>query len=443
MTNNSPIMRILRIILVVILLVSSGMGVFPNMSDQALHDDEYLYMERGSIFYSKLFIENDLSDPVWRSYQALDQPLLGMYLYGAFTHLTLGISPMKAMELLEYQPNTEIGYFSSVNWISEINSTQLQSKYIPEKYNSAYAYIVHNRYLAACFGIATVLGLFLLGKTITQSYTIGLIAAFLLSQNQLFINESRHAMADISFLFTIIYGLYFIYKLTQNPRSLRPTWKAIIIGIWIGLATSVKLNGLMLWFILCGWLLFQSVVILRKNSDYRRVIVTSVIYILTVTFTAFITFTILNPYTWADPLTGILDMFRWRSEISQTMMDGLKPRDINKPLYTLSARYWAMIKYPMTMFNMGRAFSFSYTVDIFLLISGLYVIAKQNVIAKCNQWKYLLFVTILLFLIMGSYIKITFDRYFMPILPIVAIVESVGIFHIFSMLGLTNKKTQS
>jgi 4-amino-4-deoxy-L-arabinose transferase-like glycosyltransferase len=114
---------------------------------------------------------------------------------------------------------------------------------LPESFYSVEAYFVVSRLLNALVGSFTVLAVYFLTKLIFNKQT-ALIAAFITAFIPVHVYESHFAKTDIAQTFFTAISLYFIYKVfLTNQRKYY-----IISGLFIGLTTSVKYGGVLLFF---------------------------------------------------------------------------------------------------------------------------------------------------------------------------------------------------
>lgn len=111
--------------------------------------------------------------------------------------------------------------------------------------NSFVPLYIISRGLSAFFGTISIPAIYFLGKEIVNK-RIGIISSVFLAFLPIHVYESHFAKVDISQTFFAIISIFFIYKIIKNP-----TWKYFILsGVFIGLTTSIKYNGALLFLAL-------------------------------------------------------------------------------------------------------------------------------------------------------------------------------------------------
>jgi len=149
-------------------------------------------------------------------------------------------------------------------------------------------YII-SRGLSAFFGTISVVAIYFLGKEIVNK-KVGIISSLFLAFLPIHVYESHFAKVDVAQTFFSIVSVFFIYKIIKNP-----TWKYFILsGVFIGLTTSIKYNGALL-FLALFIATIMSVSKFRDlfSLDYIKKVVLSGIISL-------ITFVIGTPYALLD-----------------------------------------------------------------------------------------------------------------------------------------------
>lgn len=162
---------------------------------------------------------------------------------------------------------------------------------------------------SAAFGVASILGLYLLTLALTKNNRVALLAAFFLSIEGLHIAQSRIAMNDIYMLSFYIWSLY---------AAAKSRWK--IASLLFGLALSSK------WSALYG--LIPLVFLYLYESHTWRHLLASLRYLLIVVFVYLLTFTpfLLAPHTWEQLLELHRQMWYYHTHLVATHSYQSTPR---------------------------------------------------------------------------------------------------------------------
>jgi 4-amino-4-deoxy-L-arabinose transferase-like glycosyltransferase len=141
------------------------------------------------------------------------------------------------------------------------------------------------------FGTLSCLVMFIIGYYVSGLW-VGLIAVFFLLTHNFFLKLSTQAMTDIFYNFFLLCGCLasvLFLKLNQKFRLLSAS---VICGVLAGLASSVKITG-----VIIGGLLFLCVVLYKKRISglIKKDIIT---YITAFSFSAIVIIYLLNPFFW-------------------------------------------------------------------------------------------------------------------------------------------------
>lgn len=119
------------------------------------------------------------------------------------------------------------------------------------------------RFFSAVFGVLNIYLIYLLAKKMF-SLKVGLIAAFLLTFDNMFLTMSRIAMNDIFLTAFILAAIYFIFSWWQknNHKNLFLTF------IFTGLAMATKWPGVFLYFIIGFVLLINFLKKINKKKSW-------------------------------------------------------------------------------------------------------------------------------------------------------------------------------
>ena len=117
---------------------------------------------------------------------------------------------------------------------------------LPESWYTPSPFFLVSRLVTVMFGVLTIFALYYLAKIVFENEKIALISAIILSILPIHVHESHWAKLDVAQTFFVTLALIFIYKvyLNVNRRDF------VLSGVFIGLATSIKYNGFLLYFVL-------------------------------------------------------------------------------------------------------------------------------------------------------------------------------------------------
>jgi 4-amino-4-deoxy-L-arabinose transferase-like glycosyltransferase len=305
----------------------------------------------------------------------------------------------------------------------------------PSDFHQAMQIIFLNRSLSLLFSLGSLILIFFIGYKL-KGLGIGLISIILLSINPLFYQESHRSMSSSILLFFII--LSFFYYL--NYRQDKTIKTNLILGLVLGLTASTKLNGLTaLVSVVTAEVIISIISFLRRSKNLLSQIHFVSIRIIILTLTTFIIFLLLNPFTWNDPINSIDKMYR--SRIIQTIQ--FQRSHPKQAYYSIADRakliYITTISPEADFSNLIKINPF---LDMILFVSGLiYAFARSF---KGDQNKLILLLWFVnIFFIMCLYLLVGFDRYLLPIIPFITIIESLGAISIFKLLKSLLKFTRT
>ncbi|MGI5827908.1 MAG: phospholipid carrier-dependent glycosyltransferase [Patescibacteria group bacterium] len=399
---------------------------YQDLPNQSLHEDEYAWIERGGIFFQKYFLEKDFSHTAWKSYHSYDQPKLGEYLYGAWTSLYYQKSPQQVFAETGFQENLAsyslFSEYSPSQWWVKYQAHTPQYQFIPEKYQDAYKVIVINRYFGVVFTLALLVAIFFMGNYV-GGYVTGFASFLLLAQHRLLQSGGRQAMADSMLIFFMMINFLLFAFFANKPR--KNFWITIsfstFLGIWIGCATSIKLNAAMtailgsIWMLAIPW--FQR----KRNS---KIVKEAFVPILVMYLTAFIVFTALNPFVWENPIQNTLKMLSWRSQVALNMQQSVPSLAYTSPF----DRILGIAEETLLPANHNQRFLpwLPDGIDVLLFILGSSFLLIQ-VLKREKKSLYFLWWFAGTVLFLALYLTVAFDRYFLPIIPLIGIVEAYGL----------------
>jgi 4-amino-4-deoxy-L-arabinose transferase-like glycosyltransferase len=254
------------------LLAFAVFGV--NLDSERQFVDESAYLSQS--FYADLWLEGDRNNASWLSYPAFDLPPLPKYLIG----LALRVSGYP-------RPGPEAAW----RWYHD---TSFRA--------GSNAMIVAARWPSVVLGALGCVALYALGS-LAGSRWVGVLAALLLMFNPLYRLHARSAMADVPteafILATAAVALWGWQAALGRARGgwLAAVFAGAVAGVLGGLAVLCKLNGGLGLMIEAGWAILA--VVLPRVPVGRKLRIATMT--LVAGLVSYPTFVALNPFLTAHP----------------------------------------------------------------------------------------------------------------------------------------------
>lgn len=382
----------------------------------------------GRSFFFELIIKGDFRNSLWKDETAYDQPILpefinGLMLYGDYLKQKAikGADYDMAVYLMEnkYQ-KVQMNKYKKYVDDAITNGSQ---DYVEMRINKNLAYRARIAHIVI-FGL-TLVGIYLLTYELFGFMT-AIMTTFIIGICDYIISYAIIAQSEGLFLFFFVWGIYTIYKILYKENAHIGLY--YLLGLILGLITQTKLNGAML-------LLIFNIIALFKRVEFKRLFI--------VDATAFTTFFLVNPFLWRDPIRNTQLLFSWR----------LKTAAYQAKLYTqeCTGDYWQRLGSIYTHFfkginnkQVGLIFR-----NNFWWINHFVMFVKSPIIFLIGLWESLknnsktrLFVMIFLMvqIIMGFYLKLSWERYYIHLAPFFISISSVGFIKLCSMITYANHK---
>ncbi len=268
-----------------------------------------------------------------------------------------------------------------------------------------------------------------------------LIAVFFLGLNPLVLLHGRRAMAEPALLFGIV---LFLWTVTRDRT------KPILVGIALAIAFNAKQTGLFL--IPVG--IIAVCTLPNEEHRLRKMLARSASLML-----VFIILTLLlNPYYWKAPLQAIIIGFQTRAHLLDLQLTdhlgGLNPNflqlylslvsntfisppavsEINK--YTVPLTGQIQAYRDLLLHRMGRGL-IGGSLQITFFLSGFYVLIKRYAKqSKANQYRLILILIATFVLTLGIiiFLPIPWQRYAIPLLPLIAFWSGYGLWPLYESL---------
>ncbi|MCJ7626662.1 MAG: hypothetical protein MUO76_24485 [Anaerolineaceae bacterium] len=375
-----------------------------------------------------LFWHNDKETDIRQKYRELDAPI---------TRYMIGIG-----RFITTQPSLSNDWNWSETW----------------EENKAFGALPDNKLLnISRFSVAilfplSIIMMYFIGKSIGNRFVAW--GTFLLfSGNSLVLLHSRRAMAESVLLFGIIFCLYLIIILKDKP------W---IFSISSALAFNAKQSAAVFFILGLISILWSS----KNTSKIIQIIKNFGIYIL-----IFLSITILlNPFLWSDPINAGLSAWEARSDLVHRQVTTIGNLDPNRVLDSIPKRVASMIAQiyftPPATADVGNYLEYTAALDkkysenflhhifsgfvaggilIFLTLLGFSSAFKKVVRARCDfeaNWKLILMIlaTLLQTFTILMVIPISFQRYYVPLVPFQCLWTAYGLNSIFEIFSNRRSK---
>lgn len=374
--------------------------LFPKIENHPFHEDEETYL-RQTKFFGLFFIKKDFKSPDWQEFLSLEQPPLAKYLFGFVNYLAFGKN---------YYPESSV--FQEAGWHNYTHQV------LPSSFKIN-VWLKTPRLASSFLSFCTCLILFFTIKTIA-GFSAGFIATILLVKNQLFYLASRWAIPDASLLFFLI--LAFSLTLQFQEKLAKKNFKACLIyaaliGMASGLAAGFKENGSMaiLFFLLYLFFCFL------KLKIAKAVLFLSAL--LSISFSLFF-FIFLNPPSYKQPLFYLRQMVKLQKQIAVSQQKQYPESALLNPSQRLKAVF-SQILSPKAPFANFSLFS-PLHLDLLFFLTGFInlVRLKSNKNTLLRLW---FFQGFFVFCCLIFYLPLSWDRYFLPLLPFLVSSEAIGL----------------
>ena len=244
-----------------------GISFFIGLDREPHFVDESAYVSQA--YFGDLFITGSIHSPLWFEYPAYDLPPLTKYL--VWSGLVTGGDPRPG-------PSAMRSWYSDTSKRFETVSS-----------------LRHARQPIALCGLITVLATGLIAQR-WRGNLVAICSMILVTIHPLFRTHARRSMADIPTEMGVALALLAFMPIVGKQK---PAWRMVILGgIATGLAASSKLNGLLAGIVLIAWALAG---IEQNRNRIRGIVCMLLAGIIGATF-----FILLNPFFYSYP-QGIKD----------------------------------------------------------------------------------------------------------------------------------------
>jgi Dolichyl-phosphate-mannose-protein mannosyltransferase len=250
--------------------------------------------------------------------------------------------------------------------------------------------------LTASFSVMGALSTYGTGYLLTRSREYGFLGGLLLITSPLWNAGAHFLTVDIPLAALCALTLYVSVRFAETTRDIgRP--HALVLGILVGLAASVKYNGAII--------VSSAAAVLGLRT---RPFLHSVRWFALCGISALVTFALLNPFILIDSPAFVRDF-----------MLEMNHAATGHPGYTADPFHY----------HLSTSLYYGWGWMLALLSGwGTVLILIDRRLNPTTAWAVLLFPILHLSLLLGS--KLAFQRYALPLIPFVAVLASYGVFGI-------------
>lgn len=400
----------------------------------------------GRSFFFELFIKHDFKNLLWNGYFGYDQPKLTEYVFGAVLYPAY----LKEKDIHKnYNFNKYLidnNFFESDNFSYKDYKNKSTSfvdwrpgdtgnqKGLLAKYGTNFLRTINIIYTIRKFNslLMTLNVVFIFFITLLFSNVItAAVVSILYGFNTIVIHTGLVAQPEALFLFCFYLGIFSLLILIKKHTLLifkkNDYFWLIVFTISAAFCIATKLNGFILLIL---FNVLEIIILLQFLSHHkilgiRRTIITWFfvnLFILSI-------FILLDPYLYLNPLKNFLYMLHYRNDVSNWQMQAFGPA-----LYSYKDRLLAVynnffgqknISFNLLSF-LGIKNQFLGNIYLILFIIGVVSMgARKKKNASNIQQYFLLFFTVTLITVI-LYLKLDWDRYYLPILYFILCYEVYG-----------------
>lgn len=393
-------------------------------------------------YYTNLLLQGDFQHQKWECTQCENwgslNTHLGQWIIGIFLKVQV--------------PQQEPVFFKFYNFQISMDENIKQGNIPPQHI------LLAARNISAVFGVLCGLLIFFIGYFSNNKW-IGGMAALLLLGNQLFITLSTQAMTDVSYNFFLLCGCLSSLFLLRRCQDCNSLLVCGIYGCFAGLAASVKITGLLL----AG--LHFILIILYIKLTCKLPIKNAMQYLAVFFFSALIIIYSFNPYFWPNfkEINGEQLIKEVKTMYSEVKIGEMKTENMQEKYPQISNLStplefpYLFVRWNKIMDNQLKNYAWTWKENrlrvlhenLFIELStfplewcffcmGVYFYGRNcvNAFHKRELIKsvspFLFFVVNYVFVL--AFMKISWDRYYLP--PIIAskIIVSAGIYQTYSLI---------
>ena len=421
MLAKSSLLKLGRLTLIVLVFTAVFLKYFSQVESHNLAADEHEYI-RKSEYFDLFFLKRDFTHPAWKHLDAYDQTKLGEYFYGLAQYL----AGFKDIQKAQKEAAFNQGWVRSTDAYSQlwkpdkwwIRLSGKPLKTVQGISPEAFKMILAGRYLAVVFGLLTLGVCFWVMRELTNWFW-SLLTVIFIASHPLFYQSAFEAIGDIILLFFLTLGLllaiFWQRALFSGNRRLF-IFLTIGVGINSALAWAAKLNGFMnlIFFNVLLGVIYLLLIFFKKRKFSGQLMRLGFAALIVNALAGFI-FYILHPYLWRNFFKGLIQMTQWRIWITARFR-------LNETYNIGSFSDKIMIIY--------RAIFFENWLLLLLFLIGFGLLGWQAAKGlKKREFKTEMTIIVhglVTWLLVLAYVVVNFERYFLPVLPLVIIYQVLG-----------------
>lgn len=290
---------------------------------------------------------------------------------------------------------------------------------------------IAGRFISAIFDLATVLLLFYFGKRL-HGLTVGYLSAFFYAVSVLPIQLSHFYAVDTLLTFFSLAVLYQLIIFYEKPSSKR----AVLIGIFFGLAMATKISALVLLVAIGAALIVDFILVFLKQPHRPHLWLPHVpaflrhlgFYAVVISATTILVFAISEPYALID--------FKefWRQTIEQSAMTYNAFTFPYTLQYVGKIPYWYEVK-NIFLWGMGPILAALASVGVIYFLHSIFVKEKRG------KWAKELIIAVFFltyFWVVGKF-AIGFMRYMLPLYPLLCLFAAFLLYRVIAYFQLPTK----
>jgi 4-amino-4-deoxy-L-arabinose transferase-like glycosyltransferase len=294
------------------------------------------------------------------------------------------------------------------------------------------------RLVMACLFPLTIVLLYLIGLEL-NGRLLGILAVLIFSLNPLILLHTRRAMAEGVLVFGLVLCLYFFMKLEKYP---------VLVGLAVAVAFNAKHSA---WVLLPIGLLAVCSWAYSNYRDIFRILYSSVKYL-----AGFIFLTILlNPFLWQNPVAAASEALNQRQALlarqKVDLLDAAPGQVLETPIERIPVVLAHLIIAPPIFAEVGNYRAQTLPAEreylqspgnavgrnlitggllLGFILLGIFALIRQSFNGNPDERRnsvFLLLTTFMIFTGIVVMIPLSWQRYFVPLIPFVSIITGFGL----------------
>ncbi|MFC1754819.1 ArnT family glycosyltransferase [Thermoproteota archaeon] len=458
--KKSTFGSVLAVLLCLTLLFVISFPFLKDLLSEEVHIDEDYWIISAK-FFTLLFQEKETRNLKWHSIPAYDQPPIGKYIFGSALSIAGNIDTLddyiNCRMLTVDSPIFDI--YRSASMVADtrvaskgtppriegrIVTKDQATKYINSKAQATQNILYVARVTAVLFGIGSCLLVFWIGW-IVFNIRAGVVSALLLAYNPLMLVCGRRALTDTMLVFFVLASILVmihLYSSILRQKIIRVFGLTAALGLAIALSAGTKLNGCLVVVIFTLFCIAFTLVKIKfystrnleppailQNLDNDLTIKLAFISLCVAGLVALSIFIFTNPSLYYEPREGMLVMLKSRINTviyQQREFGSSAIRSIGEKIYFVVSR----TLFPKHFAMFGRITKLP--IDFILFIVGLFMLCRDEL---CNIFKnqtlsnncIIILWVFVMFIGTIIWIPLDWERYYLPVVPCIAIVSGYSI----------------